>query len=331
MSEHEEATVRRSCCVPLRDDTCARPVDPVGRPERCVPEGPRARVDDVAWFDGGVSWMGTDAPVIKADGEGPRRKTHLKPFGIDRFAVTNRRFADFVAATGYRTDAERFGWSYVFAAFVTADARDAASDGDSWWRAVDGAYWAAPEGPASSLAERDMHPVCHISWRDAMAFAKWCGGRLPTEAEWEHAARGGTTERRYPWGDDEPAESAVLCNIWQGRFPDLYVGASRRFGTVRVDAFAPNPAGLHNCSGNVWEWCADPFRVRSLSSEGKARDRQAVRDREYTLKGGSYLCHRTSCFRYRIAARTGRPTDTSAGHTGFRVAYDRDTLAVPRE
>lgn len=282
----------------------------------------RTRRDDVIWFDGGVSSMGTDVPEIKADGEGPRRKTGLKPFGMDRYAVTNERFAAFVAATGYRTDAERFGWSYVFNSFIAPSLSDSASGSAPWWRSVDGAYWSRPEGPSSSTNGRERHPVVHISWNDAAAFAKWCGGRLPTEAEWEHGARGGAPDRRFPWGNDEPTDTAIFCNIWQGDFPNLNTAIDGFTGTAPVDAFAPNPAGLYNCCGNTWEWCVDPFHVRSLSSAGRARDLQAVTDKERTLKGGSYLCHRSYCYRYRIAARTGRPRDTSAGHTGFRLAYD---------
>jgi sulfatase modifying factor 1 len=284
---------------------------------------------DIAWFDGGESWVGTDTPEIRADGEGPRRKTRLRPFGIERYAVTNQRYGCFVAATGYRTDAERFGWSYVFAPFAGETAQTAVAIGMPWWRAVEGAHWAQPEGPRSTVAERQDHPAVHLSWNDAAAFAVWCGGRLPSEAEWEYAARGGSDARRFPWGDQEPSDTSRICNVWQGRFPVQNTDADGFTGTAPVDAYAPNPAGLHNCCGNVWEWCNDPFRVRLLSREARQRDAQATKDNERVLKGGSYLCHRTYCYRYRIAARTGRARDTAAGHTGMRVVYAGRSAAKP--
>lgn len=276
---------------------------------------------DVTWFEACDSWMGTRNPEIKADGEVWRR-SRLRRFGIARHAVTNREFAAFISASGYRTEAERFGWSYVFSAFVSPAHLGPTPKGTPWWSAVEGAFWAAPEGLGSAVADREDHPVVHVSWNDALAFAQWSGGRLPTEAEWEHAARGGRDERRYPWGNDEPRDDQVLCNIWQGSFPHRNLATDGYRGTAPVDAFSPNPAGLYNCSGNVWEWCQDAFRVRSQARDGKARDVQAVRDKERTLKGGSYLCHRSYCYRYRIAARMGRPPDTAAGHTGVRLAFD---------
>ena len=267
--------------------------------------------------------VGTDAPVLREDGEGPARRVALRPFRIDAHAVTNRRFAAFAAATGYRTEAERFGWSYVFHLFLPACSRAEAPEGTPWWRRVDGACWSTPEGPGSSAAGRLDHPVVHVSWNDAAAFAAWAGGRLPTEAEWEQAAKGGSDAARFPWGDDEPSDVDVLhCNIWQGDFPRRNSGADGFIGTAPVDAFAPNALGLFNTCGNVWEWCADLFRVRSLSGVAKARNRAATAERERVMKGGSYLCRRSYCYRYRIAARSGRSPDTSAGHTGFRIAYD---------
>jgi sulfatase modifying factor 1 len=284
---------------------------------------------DIAWFDAGASWVGTDRPLIKADGEGPPRKVSLKRFGLERTAVTNQRFREFVASTGYVTEAERFGWSFVFHLFVDPRLAAPAPREVPWWRGIEGAVWSAPEGPGSSIEDRLDHPVVHVSWNDAAAFARWCGGRLPTEAEWEHAARAGREDRRYPWGNEEPTDTAIYCNIWQGRFPDLNIAADSYIGTAPVESFAPNPAGLFNMAGNVWEWCEDPFRVRSLSREGRQRDRMAVAERERVMKGGSYLCHVSYCYRYRIAARMGRNPDTSTGHTGFRVAYEAESPTRP--
>jgi formylglycine-generating enzyme required for sulfatase activity len=271
---------------------------------------------------GGTATIGTDAPVFRADGEGPARRVTLRPFRIDAHAVTNRRFAAFVGATGYRTEAERFGWSYVFHAFLPAGFAAPSPEGTPWWAQVHDACWAAPEGPGSTVEQRWDHPAVHIAWTDAAAFAAWAGGRLPTEAEWEHAAKGGDDGARYPWGEAEPGEEGAHCNIWQGDFPRRNTGADGWIGTAPADAYAANGFGLFNASGNVWEWCADPFRVRSLSAGAKARNAAAAAERERVMKGGSYLCHRSYCWRYRIAARSGRSPDTSAGHVGFRVAYD---------
>lgn len=242
---------------------------------------------------------------------------------MDAHQVTNARFAAFVAETGYRTEAERHGWSYVFHLFLDAARHDQAPAGTPWWRKVEGACWHAPEGPGSSIEGRMDHPAVHIAWTDAMAFAAWAGGRLPTEAEWEHAAQGGRRGARFPWGEAEPTDTEVYCNIWQGRFPQENTLADGYLGTAPVGAFAPNGYGLYNMCGNAWEWCADPFRIRSLSQAAKARNEAAAAERERVMKGGSHLCHISYCYRYRIAARSGRSPDTSAGHTGFRLAYDR--------
>ena len=271
---------------------------------------------------GGTATVGTAAPVLREDGEGPCRRVTVAPFRIDAMAVSNRRFAAFVAATGYRTEAERFGWSFVFHLFVKQSRPEWRVMETPWWERVDGACWAAPEGAGSTTAERADHPAVHISWHDAAAFAAWAGGRLPTEAEWEYAAKGGRDDARFPWGDAEPDDGNALCNIWQGRFPHSNSAADGYIGTAPVDSFAANGFGLHNMAGNAWEWCADPFRVRSLSAAAKQRNGLAAAARERVMKGGSYLCHRSYCYRYRVAARSGRSPDTAAGHTGFRVAYD---------
>lgn len=259
--------------------------------------------------------------MLHEDGEGPPRRTAIRPFRIDACAVTNRDFAGFVAATSFRTDAERFGWSFVFHLLAPPDRGAARVPEAPWWQRVEGASWSQPEGPGSSVADRLDHPAVHVSWNDAAAFAAWIGGRLPTEAEWEYAAKGGDDAARFPWGQAEPGEDDAICNIWQGEFPRTNTLADGFLGTAPVHSYAPNGFGLFNTCGNAWEWCADPFRVRSISGAAKRRNRHATQEGERVMKGGSYLCHRSYCYRYRIAARSGRSPDTSAGHTGFRVAY----------
>ena len=268
--------------------------------------------------------MGTDASPLPQDGESPARLVTVKPFAIDPCAVTNASFSEFVAATGHRTDAERFGWSLVFKDFVPEGTEARASqEAPSWWRRIEGACWRHPEGPHSGIAERSDHPVVHVSWNDAVAFAAWAGGRLPTEAEWELAARGGLADARFPWGDREPDDDTFQpCNIWQGEFPGRNSCADGYAGTAPVDAYAPNGFGLFNMVGNAWEWCADAFRVRSLARAAVQRNEAARAAGERLLKGGSYLCHRSYCYRYRIAARTGVSADSSTGHVGFRLAFD---------
>ncbi|SFK77781.1 Formylglycine-generating enzyme, required for sulfatase activity, contains SUMF1/FGE domain [Geodermatophilus ruber] len=273
---------------------------------------------------GGTFLMGTeDAAGFPADGEGPVRAVTLAPFRIDRYAVSNARFAEFADATGYRTDAERFGWSFVFAGLLPADhpATRAVAQAP-WWRQVEGADWRHPEGPGSSILRRLDHPVVHVSWRDATAYCRWAGLRLPTEAEWEYAARGGLEQARYAWGDELHPDGRWLCNIWQGRFPTRNTGEDGYLGPAPVTAFPPNGFGLHNVAGNVWEWCADWFspdhdpRTPLIDPTGPAFGTLKV------IRGGSYLCHDSYCNRYRVAARTANSPDSSTGNTGFRSAAD---------
>ncbi len=285
-----------------------------------------ARIPDRAVrIDGGRRVrIGEDDSPLPQDGESPSRVVAVKPFAIDPFAVTNAWFAAFVSDTAYRTDAERFGWSLVFKDFVPSAPPDPAMSGaPTWWRKIDGACWRHPEGPASSIADRADHPVVHVSWNDAVAFAAWAGGRLPDEAEWECAARGTLQDARFPWGDGEPDDSDFQpCNIWQGEFPTHNACKDGFAGTAPVGSFAPNSVGLFNMVGNAWEWCADAFRVRSLARHARLRNEAAQANAERVLKGGSYLCHRSYCYRYRIAARTGVSPDSSTGHVGFRLAFD---------
>lgn len=273
---------------------------------------------------GGRAIVGTRQPLIPIDGEGRLREAGIKPFAIDPYAVTNGWFAEFVESTGYVTDAERFGWAFVFYQLLGAAAPvSGAVQGATWWRKVEGATWRQPEGPGSAIGDRLDHPVVQVSLNDARAFAAWAGGRLPLEAEWEHAARGGQGEVRYPWGNRDPDDEDFMpCNIWQGTFPTRNTGADGWVSTAPVASFEPNGYGLYNICGNVWEWCDQPLRIRSVSKQLRQADANAVAAGLYVTKGGSYLCHSSYCHRYRIAARTGSSADTATGHIGFRIVFD---------
>lgn len=279
---------------------------------------------DVIEVHGGRSHVGTDQPEIVLDGEGPARKVVLADFALEATTVTNARFAEFVAATGYRTEAERFGWAAVF--FNSPEKLGSAQRSGAalpWWHRVEGGSWQAPEGPGSSIDDRMDHPVVQVSWADAGAFAAWVGGRLPSEAEWEHAARGGAHSQRFPWGNEEPFDETILANIWQGQFPHHNLERDGYFRTAPARSFAPNSLGFFNMAGNVWEWTSDPYRIRSNSRHARARNAQALEHKDKVLKGGSFLCHVSYCYRYRIAARMGLSPDSATSNTGFRVAFDR--------
>ncbi|WP_184878080.1 formylglycine-generating enzyme family protein [Sphaerisporangium siamense] len=321
------------CCSPGREPartpvTVPAPTCPAGAVET-APSPARhdvaASLAGMVAIPGGTFLMGGEDPDgWAADGEGPIREVTLRPFLIDAMCVTNAEFAGFAEDTGYRTEAERFGWSYVFHRF--ADRRHAIDGhvpGAPWWLAVAGATWRSPEGPGSTVASRQDHPVVHVSWNDAAAYAAWAGKRLPTEAEWEMAARGGLAGARYPWGNELTPDGEHRCNIWQGRFPHADTAEDGYAGTAPVDAFAPNGYGLHNTSGNVWEWCADWWSTgwhAAESSPTRIDPQGPPAGTARVVRGGSYLCHDSYCNRYRVAARTGNTPDSSTGHTGFRCA-----------
>jgi sulfatase modifying factor 1 len=276
---------------------------------------------------GGDFLMGTDRPAGgPADGEGPIHCVRLSSFRIDPYAVTNARFSGFIGATGYVTDAERYGWSFVFGGLLpTGFPPTRAVAHAPWWRQVHGADWNHPEGPHSNLSGREDHPVVHVSWNDAMAFCAWDGTRLPTEAEWEYAARGGLVGQPFPWGNVLEPGGRHRMNVFQGRFPGKNTCADGFAGTAPVDAYPPNDFGLLNVTGNVWEWCADWFDPRYYAHSPLQDPAGPVRGTQRVMRGGSYLCHASYCSRYRVDARNASEPDSSAGNTGFRVAQGRPT------
>ena len=241
-------------------------------------------------LDGGRFLMGTDsAEAIPGDGETPVREIFVDPFRIDAYAVSNADFAAFVDATDYQTDSERLGWSFVFEGRLSRKLRRTAIEdrlpGARWWCKISGADWRHPEGPGSSIARREDHPVVQVSHNDAVAYCAWAGCRLPTEAEWELAARGGVEQTAQPWGDEL------------------------------------EPDGEHRC--NVWDWCADWWSARP-AAPGTRNPRGPATGTARVTRGGSYLCHVSYCNRYRLSARTHNTPDSAAGHTGFRCVADVD-------
>jgi formylglycine-generating enzyme required for sulfatase activity len=262
---------------------------------------------------GGTFRMGADDGYPE---EGPSRKVEVGPFTVDSHEVNNARFAEFVAATGYVTMAEQAP-DPALHPDVPAEALSAgsavfraptSSSTSRWWNFVPGASWRAPEGPGSDLDGRMDHPVVHVAYQDALAFARWAGGDLPTEAEWEYAARGGLDGTRYTWGDGPPPDQDPdHANTWHGTFPHHNTRADGHTGTAPVGCFPPNGFGLYDMAGNVWEWTSDRFEPADANSG--------------LIKGGSFLCSKNYCRRYRPAARHPQERDFSTSHLGFRVVY----------
>jgi sulfatase modifying factor 1 len=318
----------------------------LGTPPCCIPSRERAAVlqasrdaslgrdkatagsaVDMVSLAGGKFLMGTnDRDGFPADGEGPVRLVTLDPFWIDQYPVTNQEFERFIEAIGYRTEAERFGWSFVFAGDLPGKDKDIDAEvsvtGIDWWKRINEATWDHPEGKGSDIRSRAEHPVVHVSWNDAVAYARWAGKRLPTEAEWEFAARGGLEQNTYPWGNDLTPNGEHRCNIWQGVFPHTNTAEDGYASTSPVKAFPSNGYGLYSVVGNVWEWCVDWFDPKyhqfatTINPLGPASGAARV------MKGGSYLCHKSYCNRYRVAARSSNTPDSSTTNIGFRCVRD---------
>lgn len=316
----------KSCCSPTRTGSSSQ-VEIV--PSACSKIGPSARIGKgMVTIPAGAFRMGTNEPHSQPeDGECPVRTVEIDTFQIDTTAVTNDAFAEFVAATGHVTDAEAIGWSYVFYAALHPDAQADVIEGGMertpWWLAVRDTNWRTPDGPGSTLESKGDHPVVHISWNDAAAFATWAGKRLPTEAEWEMAARGGLDQARYPWGDELTPDGDHMCNIWQGQFPTENTAEDGYLTTAPAQAYLPNGYGLYCVSGNVWEWCADRWGTDwSIDPASRRNPVGPAYGESRVIRGGSYLCHASYCNRYRVGARSSNTPDSSTAHMGFRCAKD---------
>mmetsp|Transcript_19464 Transcript_19464/g.35288 ORF Transcript_19464/g.35288 Transcript_19464/m.35288 type:complete len:420 (-) Transcript_19464:43-1302(-) len=310
----------------------------------------------VVWLEGGTFTMGiipedeADGTVFVGDQEGPPRNVSVAAFGLGAFEVSNRRFAEFVRHTRYTTEAEKFGWSFGVEAFLSEEVEKQATqqvESAPWWLPVDKADWLHPNGPDDTIDYIMDHPVTQVSLADAAAFCKWSrpGGRLPTEAEWEYAARGGKEKRRFPWGQSMltgKEKQTHRMNVWQseadkklmrdGEVVNVYtqpnaLQLAREYylhrnlaldgyvGTAPVDAYGPqNAYGLYNMVGNVWEWTSTPWGAE-YPEGGPGAAANMVK------KGGSFMCNKAVCNRYRCSARTQITADSAASNVGFRCAY----------
>lgn len=307
---------------------CCAPAGGHGEAVRREAAGPRLDAPptdlDLVTVPGGTFWMGSPlGEGYEADGESPRHKVTVRTVQVAAVAVTNAAYAAFCDATGHVTLAERDGWSFVFGGLLPdgfPPTRGVAAA--PWWRQVEGADWRHPEGPQSSVEDRPDHPVVHVTWDDAVAFCEWSRTRLPTEAEWEHAARGGLDRKRFPWGNDLEPGGTHLMNVFQGDFPGRNTCADGFAGTAPVRSFPANGYGLHEMTGNVWEWCADWFDARTYTPAPGTDPTGPPRGTARVMRGGSYLCHHSYCTRYRVAARSSSTPDSTSGNVGFRVVAD---------
>jgi formylglycine-generating enzyme len=313
----------------------------------------------MAWVPGGEFTMGTDDPEAAA-AERPAHRVRVDGFWMDVNEVTNAEFAKFVAATGYKTTAERpVDWETLrkelppgtpkppeeklapgSLVFFPPEHAVALDDQTAWWRWVSGANWRHPEGPSGTIEGKDADPVVQVSWDDASAYATWASKRLPTEAEWEFAARGGLDGRKYAWGDQFQPGDRPLANTWQGHFPEKNTREDGFDRLAPARSFPPNAYGLHDMIGNVWEWCGDWYRPDAYRGAGSTVlvnptgpdagfDPNEPYQPKRVTRGGSFLCSPNYCSNYRPSARRGTAVDSGMSHLGFRCVRDGGRAGAP--
>ncbi|MFN5056192.1 MAG: formylglycine-generating enzyme family protein [Bacteroidota bacterium] len=310
-----------------------------------------ANHEGMVWIEGGTFVMGAEDQEGRAD-EYPSHNVKVKGFWIDVTEVTNKQFQQFVDATGYVTTAEKApDWnelkkqlppgtpkppdSVLVAAslvFVQQPAAVGLGDPSMWWTWKKGASWRHPQGPGSTIKGKENFPVVHVSWDDAMAYCKWSGKRLPTEAEWEYAARG-ANRAKYPWGNEDVEDHQPKANTWQGKFPSLNTTWDGFDNTSPVKSFQSNSYGLYDMAGNGWEWCADWYQhdyykkigqslVENPAGPSSSFDPDEPTVPKKVVRGGSFLCNASYCKGYRVSSRMKTATDTGLEHTGFRCVAD---------
>jgi sulfatase modifying factor 1 len=314
----------------------------------------RSNTEGMVLITGGTFMMGADNEQARPD-EYPKHKVKVASFWMDATEVTNAQFREFVEATGYVTTAERKPeWEEIkkqlppgtprppdevlvasSLVFTPPAYQVALNDVRQWWSWVQGADWRHPKGPGSHI-DGDDYPVVHVSWDDAVAYAKWAGKRLPTEAEWEWAARGGLENKIYPWGNEHVEAGKPKANSWQGRFPDKNSLKDQFYDAAPVKSFPANAYGLYDMAGNVWEWCSDWYKhdyYSTVNRKGSVENPQGP-DTSFdpdeptvpkrVTRGGSFLCHDSYCSSYRVSARMKTSQDTGLSHTGFRCVKDKE-------
>uniref|UniRef100_A0A3B3Y4G9 Sulfatase-modifying factor enzyme-like domain-containing protein n=1 Tax=Poecilia mexicana TaxID=48701 RepID=A0A3B3Y4G9_9TELE len=258
------------------------------------------KISQMVFIPGGEFLMGTDDPGIPQDGEAPQRRVYVDSFYMDVLEVTTQQFQSFIKATGYVTEAEKFGDSFVFEGILSESVKSQITQAVAaapWWLPVKGANWNHPEGQDSNITDRLDHPVVHVSWADAVAFCSWANKRLPTEAEWEYACRGGLRDRLYPWGNKLNPKGQHYANLWQGDFPVHNSGEDGYVKTSPVMSFPANSFGLHDMVGNVWEWTSDWWTVHH-TTDHQHNPTGPPSGKDKVKKGGSYMCHKVKMANY---------------------------------